>query len=173
MANTNRDLLIQVDVKSSSVTGGGFEFYVTDKNTSNFFVKLVINMSTNPNINRYVALEEASNVRVALKCKKPNGELMSIDGALVDEGEALFLYNLTQEQKDLVGTYLCEFWIQSMVDGLEEIITTAPFQFTVQPSIINSLDNIVEDPQQYPLVQELLNRIEALEARVNQLEGGV
>lgn len=171
MANTNRDLLMQVDVKSSSLTGGGFNFYITDKNTSNFFVKLVINMSTNPNISRYVALEEASNYRLILKCKKPNGQLISIEGELKNEEEALFHYNLTQEQKDVVGTYLCEYWIQTTVDDQEEIITTSPFQFVVQPSIINSLDNVVEDPAQYPLIQELLDRIEALEARISNLEG--
>ena len=161
---------MQVDVKSSSLTGGGFTFYITDKNTSNFFVKLVINMSTNPNINRYVVLEEASNYRLILKCKKPNGELLSIDGQLMNEAEALFQYNLTQAQKDVVGEYLCEYWIQTTVNGVEEIITTQPFSFIVQPSIINNMDNMVRDVQQYPLVQELLNRIEALEARISELE---
>ena len=117
---------MQVDVKSSTVTGGGFTFYITDKNTSNFFVKLVINMSTNPNISRYVALEEASNYNLILKCKKPNGELLSINGELMNETEALFQYDLTQEQKDVVGTYLCEYWVTSTVDGQEEIITSSP-----------------------------------------------
>ncbi len=163
---------MQVDVKSSSLTGGGFTFYITDKNTSNFFVKLVVNMSTNPNINRYVALEEASNYRLTLKCKKPNGELMSLEGTLMDEDQALFQYNLAQEQKDVVGAYLCEYWIQSTVNGQEEIITSEPFEFTVQPSIINSIDGVVKSVEQYPLVQELLNRIETLEARINQLESG-
>lgn len=171
MANTNRDLLMQVDVKSSSLTGGGFTFYITDKNTSNFYVKLVVNMSTNPNINKYVILEEASNYRLILKCLKPNGELMSIEGELINEEEALFHYNLNQDQKDIIGTYLCEYWIQTTVNGQEEIITTAPFEFIVQPSIINSLDNLVENPQQYPLIQELIERIEALEERINKLEG--
>ncbi len=140
MANTNRDLLMQIDVKTSSITGGGFTFYVTDRNTSNFFVKLVINMSANPVINRYVALEEASNYGLILKCRKPNGELMSIDGELIEEGEALFHFNLTQEQKDIAGTYLCEYWITSTVNELEEIVTTSPFQFVVEPSIINGLE---------------------------------
>lgn len=163
VSNTNRDLLMQVDVKSSSLTGGDFTFYVTDKNTSNFFVKLVINMSTNPNIARYVALENASDYKLFLKCKKPNGQLLSLEGTLMDEEEALFQYNLTEDQKDVVGIYLCEYWITSMVNGEEEVITTAPFKFTVAPSIINSLDNVVEDPQQYPIYQDVLNRLEVVE----------
>lgn len=163
VSNTNRDLLMQVDVKSSSLTGGDFTFYVTDRNTSNFFVKLVINMSTNPNIARYVTLENASDYNLFLKCKKPNGELLSLEGTLMAEEEALFQYNLTEEQKDVVGTYLCEYWITSIVNGNEEIITTAPFKFTVAPSIINSLDNVVEDPQQYPIYQDVLNRLEVVE----------
>lgn len=171
MANTNRDILMYIDVKASSLTGGGFTFYITDKNTSNFFVKLVINLSTNPHINKYVALEEASNYRLILKCLKPNGELVSIEGELINEEEALFHYDLTQDQKDVVGEYLCEYWIQTTVEGKEEIMTTAPFNFQVEPSIINSIDNIVDDPAQYPLIQELLDRITELEERISRLEG--
>ena len=130
---------MQLDVKSSTLTGGGFSFYITDKNTSNFFVKLVINMSTNPLLSQYVVLEEASNYSLILKCKKPNGELMSIEGELLNEEQALFHYNLTQEQKDIIGTYRCEYWVRCEVDGEEEILTSAPFEFIVQPSIINRL----------------------------------
>ena len=130
---------MMLDVKSSTLTGGGFEFYITDKNTSNFFVKLVINMSTNPHISKYVALEEARSYRLELKCKKPNGELMSINGELIDEFEALYHFNLTQEQKDIIGKYRCEYWIKCKVGGDEEILTSAPFEFIVQPSIINKI----------------------------------
>lgn len=154
---------MQIDVKNSIVTGGGFNFYITDKNTSNFFVKLVINMSGNPIINRYVAIEEARNYKLILKCLKPNGELLSLEGELMNEEEALFQYNLTQEQKDMIGTYKCEYWIVSTVGGVEEIATTAPFQFTVQPSIINDLDGVIDDPVQYPIYQELLNRVDDME----------
>ena len=150
---------MQIDVKTSIVTGGGFNFYITDKNTSNFFVKLVINMSTNPIINRYVAIEEAKNYSLILKCIKPNGELLSLEGELIDEQEALFHYNLEEYHKDMIGIYKCEFWIRTIVSGKEEISTTAPFEFMVQPSIINDLDDIIEDPEQYPIYQELLNRV--------------
>lgn len=120
-------------------------------------------MSGNPIISRYVAIEEARNYKLILKCLKPNGELLSLEGELIDEEEALFHYNLTQEQKDMIGTYKCEYWITSTVDGVEEIATTAPFQFTVQPSIINDLDGVIDDPVQYPIYQELLNRVDDME----------
>ena len=164
MSNTNRDLLMQIDVKSSSVTGGDFSFYITDKNTSNFFVKLGINMSTNPLINRYVVLENASDYELILKCRKPNGELISIEGQLMNEPNALYQFNLTQEQKDIVGVYLCEYWIKSKVNKEEEIITTESFEFAVYPSILNTFDNVVEDPQQYPLLQEIYDEIEDIKS---------
>ena len=153
---------MQIDVKSSSVTGGGFSFYITDKNTSNFFVKLGINMSTNPLINRYVVLENASDYELILKCRKPNGELISVEGQLMNEQNALYQFNLTQEQKDIVGVYLCEYWIKSKVNEEEEITTTESFEFTVYPSILNSFDNVVEDPEQYPLLQEIYDEIEEI-----------
>ena len=47
--NINRDYLIINDVKKSNVTlgNGSMFFYITDKNTQNIFVNLVINVSKN------------------------------------------------------------------------------------------------------------------------------
>ena len=139
MANTNRDILVTVDTKTSKVTGGGFSFFVTDKNTSNFFVRLVMSMSTNRIISEYVGLEEASNYQVQLIVIKPNNQLLTIDGTLMNEENALFQFNLTEEQKNLVGTYTCEFQISSAVGTSQEIITTDPFTYTVKPSILNGV----------------------------------
>lgn len=164
MSNTNRDLLMQVDVKNSSVKGGGFNFYITDKNTSNFFVQLVIDMSTNPVIHKYVAIENASDYKLILKCIKPNGQLLSIEGTLMNEEESLFQYNLTEEQKDVVGAYQCEYWIYSTVNEQEEIITTAPFNFTVKESIINKLDGVIEDSEDYPILLDLIEEVRELQA---------
>lgn len=163
MSNTNRDLLMQVDVKNSAIKGGGFNFYITDKNTSNFFVQLVIDMSTNPVIHKYVAIENASDYKLILKCIKPNGQLLSIEGTLMNEEESLFQYNLTEEQKDVVGTYRCEYWIYSTVNEQEEIITTAPFSFTVKESIINKLDGTIEDSEDYPILLELIEEVKELQ----------
>lgn len=163
MSNTNRDLLMQVDVKNSAIKGGGFNFYITDKNTSNFFVQLVIDMSTNPVIHKYVAIENASDYKLILKCIKPNGQLLSIEGTLMNEEESLFQYNLTEEQKDVVGTYQCEYWIYSTVNEQEEIITTAPFNFTVKESIINKLDGAIEDSEDYPILLDLIDEVKELQ----------
>ena len=49
MADINRDYLIINDVKKSNVSldNGSIIFYITDKNTQNMFVNLVINISNN------------------------------------------------------------------------------------------------------------------------------
>ena len=151
MANTNRDILMTIDVKTSKVSGGGFSFFVTDQNTSNFFVRLVMSMSTNAIISQYVSLEQASNYQIKLYIIKPNGSLISIDGTLMDEKNALFQFNLPNDYKDFVGEYTCEFQISSTVNGGIDVITTDPFKYIVKPSILNDIGQPV-DAQGEPVV---------------------
>jgi hypothetical protein len=140
MANTNRDILMTIDVKTSKVSGGGFSFFVTDQNTSNFFVRLVMSMSTNAIISQYVTLEKANSYQVRLFIIKPNNNLIAIDGTLMNEKNALFQFNLPNDYKDQVGTYTCEFHISStLTDGTIDVITTDPFTYTVKPSILNNI----------------------------------
>ena len=59
--NINRDYLIINDVKKSNITldNGSMFFYITDKNTQNIFVNLVINVSNNDLIQNYANIENA------------------------------------------------------------------------------------------------------------------
>lgn len=157
MANTNRDILMTVDVKNSKITGGGFNFYVTDKNTSNFFVRLVMSMSLNTLISSYVTLENATNYQLKLYIIKPDNNLVEINGTLMDEKNALFQFNLSDEQKDLIGEYKCEFHILSTLkDGSTDMITTEPFVYTVKPSILNSISEPV-NAQGEPVILRFTN----------------
>ena len=160
--NTNRDILMTVDVKTSKVSNGGFSFYITDKNTSNFFIRLVMSMSTNALISNYVTLEKASNYRLELFIIKPDNRLLQIDAELMDEQNALFQFNLTEDCKDMLGKYTCEFWVHSTVNDEDEVITTDSFTYTVKPSIANNLDDVIEKDTDYPLVTELANQLEEL-----------
>ena len=162
-ANTNRDFYVTVDVKTSKVGNGNFSFFVTDKNTSNFFVKLGINMNDNSLISNFVALENAINYRLRLIVVKPNNEVKSIFGQLMNEEEGIFQFNLNEEYKDLLGQYKCEFWVYSTVDIVEEIVTTDPFIYTIKPSVVNDVDDVIKKDSQYPLLFQLITELEQLQ----------
>jgi hypothetical protein len=162
MANTNRDLFMTFNVKKSTVTGGGFSFYITDKNTSNFFVQLITNVETNSFITKYVTLETASDYSLILQVVKPNKELMEVEGQLMDEKNAIYQFNLKDEEKDMIGVYSCEFWVRSTVNDEEEITTSAPWTYNVISSILSKADSRITKDPNYPIVTELRRDLENL-----------
>ena len=82
MSNTNRDYAIIYDVKNSSLTlSRPLVFYITDKNTSNIFVRLVTKISVDDGIDKYTDIENASNYVLTMRIVKPSNEVKSIDAA--------------------------------------------------------------------------------------------
>ena len=127
MSNTNRDYLIICDVKDSKlVTARQLNFYTTDKNTSNIFVKLVAKVTTEENVNKYVDIENASNYVVTMRVIKPNDERKTIIGHQHEPG-SIFQFDLTSDFIDVPGPYMCELLISTTVTGRQELITTDPF----------------------------------------------
>lgn len=153
--NTNRDLFMTFNAKNSSITGGGFSFYITDKNTSNFFVQVISDIETNAFITKFVSLQKASNYRLVLQIVKPNRELIEVEGELMDEKSAVYQFNLKDEQKDMIGDYTCEFWICSIVDGEEEVTTSSPWTYKVISSILSKADDSIKKDPDYPVIKEL------------------
>ena len=72
--NINRDYLIINDVKKSNVKldNGSIVFYITDKNTQNIFVNLVINVSNNDLIQKYANIENAEDYTLTMNIVKPD-----------------------------------------------------------------------------------------------------
>lgn len=161
-SNINRDYLISVDVKDSRVNAPDLMFYITDKKTSNIFVQLIINMSTNDLIKKFVTLENASDYKLALNIIKPDNNVKIVEGQLLDETGAIFLFDLEEECKDLTGTYKCELYITCIVDDREEASTTNSFKYTVKPSILNNLDASIEIDKNYPILLDLIEQIKSL-----------
>lgn len=160
--NINRDYLVSIDVKNSSVSKENLNFYITDKKTSNIYVQLVINMSTNNYINKFVVLEEASNYQTQLNIVKPNNEPKTVKGELLDEENAIFLFDLEDDCKDLIGTYKCEVYASCTVNNRTEGSTSDPFNYTVKASIFNDLDEPIESDKDYPIILELIEQIKSL-----------
>ena len=75
MSNANRDYAIVYDVKNSSlVLSRPLIFYITDKNTSNIFVRLVTRVSVGNGIDQYTDIEEASNYVLTMRVIKPSSK---------------------------------------------------------------------------------------------------
>lgn len=160
--NINRDYLVSIDVKNSSVSKENLNFYITDKKTSNIYVQLVINMSTNNYISKFVVLEEASNYQTQLNIVKPNNEPKTVKGELLDEENAIFLFDLEDDCKDLIGTYECEVYASCTVNNRTEGSTSDPFNYTVKASIFNDLDEPIESDKDYPIILKLIEQIKGL-----------
>ena len=138
MANINRDYLISVDVKKSTIINkNAMTFYITDENTCNFFVNLVINLSDNELISKYANIENAEDYTLECRIVKPNNDFKVIEGKLLDKERALYEFDLPRDCRDFVGTYRCELLTKCIINKRDEITTSSPFKFKVEKSILN------------------------------------
>ena len=162
--NINRDYLIINDVKKSNVKldNGSMFFYITDKNTQNIFVNLVINVSNNDLIQKYANIENAEDYTLTMNIIKPNNDCKIIEGKLHDKEKGIFEFNLKKDCCDVVGTYKCELLTKCNINEQEEITTSNSITYIVKKSILNDLDDIVEAPE-YPVVIQLLDKLSDIE----------
>lgn len=159
--NLNRDYLVTVDVKQAVVnTPSSMKFYITDIKTCNIFAQLVINESNSDLIKAYAPIENAQDYKIKLRVIKPNNEFKEIEFSLLNQLEAFFMVDLTEDFKDIIGTYKCELFVDCIVNSELERITTASFRYAVKPSIANNLDEVIEADPDYPLVDRILEQLE-------------
>ena len=162
--NLNKDYLIVVDTKSAAVTTpSAMQFYITDIKTANIFAQLVINESSSELIKKYAPIENAEDFEITLRIIKPNNQFMELEFLLLNQLEAFFIVDLTDEYKDYIGTYQCELFVDCRVNDELERITTSSFTYEVLPSIANNLDEVIEGDPDYPLVEEILERLETVD----------
>ena len=165
MSNANRDYAIVYDVKNSSLTlSRPLIFYITDKNTSNIFVRLVTRVSVGNGIDQYTNIEEASNYVLTMRVIKPNNEVKSIE-ATQHETESIFQFDLTEDFKDIPGKYICELTISTIVSERQELITSDPFNYEVKRSILSNVGEIIETED--TTVEKLLNDLNTTKAELN------
>lgn len=164
MANTNKEYIITVDTKKATVKySSSMSFYITDKKTSNIFCQLVINESKNELINRYAPIENSSDYKITLRVIKPNNEPKELEFTLLNQHDAFFMVDLPDEYKDYTGIYKCELFVDCMVNGELERITTSSFNYTVKPSIMSDLDEVIEGDPDYPLVDEIMEQLKTVD----------
>lgn len=159
MSNANRDYAIVYDIKNSSlVLSRPLIFYITDKNTSNIFVRLVTRISIGDGIDQYTDIENATNYALTMRVIKPNNEIKSIQ-ATQHEPESIFQFDLTEDFKDIPGKYICELTISTIVSGRQELATSDPFNYEVKRSILSNVSEIIETED--TTVEKLLNDLDA------------
>ena len=162
--NINRDYLIINDVKKSNITlgNGSMFFYITDKNTQNIFVNLVINISKNELIQKYANIENAEDYTLTMNIVKPSNTYKVVKGKLHDKENAIFEFDLKEDCCDEIGTYKCELLTKCNINDHEEITTSNKLTYKVKSSVLNDLDDIVEAPE-YPLVIQLFDKLSDIE----------
>ena len=162
--NINRDYLIINDVKKSNIqlANDSMFFYITDKNTQNIFVNLVINVSNNDLIQKYANIENAEDYTLTMNIVKPDNTYKIIEGKLHDKEKAIFEFDLKEDCVDKIGTYKCELLTKCNINDHEEITTSNKLTYKVKSSILNNLDDIVEAPE-YPLVIQLFDKLSDIE----------
>lgn len=159
MANLNKENIITVDVKNATVkTEGSMTFYITDERTCNIYCQLVVNASKSALITKYHSVDNAEDFTVTLRLIKPNNEPKELDFILLDKADAFFYIDLTDEYKDCIGTYKCELFVDTTVNGELERVTTSSFTYRVNGSIMNDLDKVIDNMQSNPLIEALATK---------------
>lgn len=165
MSNANRDYAIVYDIKNGSlVLSRPLIFYITDKNTSNIFVRLVTKISVDDGIDKYTDIENASNYVLTMRIVKPSNEVKSID-ATQHESESIFQFDLTEDFKNIPGKYMCELIISTIVSERQELTTSDPFSYEVKRSILSNVGEIVETED--TTVEKLLNNLDTTKAELS------
>lgn len=163
--NINRDYLIICDVKKSNTmkfNNNDIFFYITDKNTQNIFVNLVINTSNSDLIAKYTNIENAEDYTLIMNIVKPDNTHKTIEAKLHNKEEAIFEFNLPEDCCDVIGSYKCELLIKCIINENDEITTSDRIKYHVKSSVLNNLDNIVNAPK-YPLVIQLFDKLSEID----------
>ena len=165
MSNINRDYLCILDVKTGAINAPKMYFYNTDRSTSNIYVQLVVKET----IVSATPIENATDFVIEAKIVKPNGFVKEMTGQLVNEADAIYEFDLPEDFTDLTGINQVEFWVRARVSDREERITSASTKYTVKGSILNSIDDDIEDDNDYPIFLALMERVERLDKEVTEV----
>ena len=157
--NINRDYLVMLNVKNGNIASPKMYFYNTDINTSNIYVQLVIK----ENLLNVSPIETATDYKIKVNIVKPNNVIKIIDGALVNEEESIFEFDLPEDCINLSGVYKLEFVVSGIVSEREEKITSLPTEYIVNKSILTDLNASTEESDDYPILLKLIEDVKTLQ----------
>ena len=169
--NINKDYVVTVNAKNSTLTASNnLVFYITDKNTSNIFFELTFEDKDNKEqsikdlINSWAPKENIDDYILTLRIVMPNNRIKIIEDIdRLNDTSDFFMVDLPRDCMNQLGTYLCEMFIETKINGREERSTTNSFTYQVIPSIFNNLDDEVEQDPEYPLIDSIVDQFKALD----------
>ena len=158
--NINKDYLVTLDIKRASIINNTpIVFNILDLNTCNIFVNMVINMSNNELISKYVNVENAEDFDIEMNVIFPNNDYKVIRAELLDRENAIYEFDLPSEFTQFIGSYKCEMVVKCNISEREEIAVSERLTYEVVKSITNDLENI-KDAQGKPIINKVLEDLE-------------
>lgn len=162
--NINRDYLVTVNAKTAVIKAPtGMKFFITDILTCNIFFELEFNNPASNLSDFLVPKEDINNYTLTLRVVKPNDDTKEMVVKLISEDKNFFIADLTNDFTDMLGTYICELFIDATItteDGntRQERSTTESFTYRIEKSIFNDLDEVIESEPDYPLLDSLATK---------------
>lgn len=158
--NINKDYLVTLDIKRASIINNApIVFNILDLNTCNIFVNMVINMSNNELISKYVNVENAEDFDIEMNVIFPNNDYKVIRAELLDRENAIYEFDLPSEFTQFIGSYKCEMVVKCNISEREEIAVSERLTYEVVKSITNDLENI-KDAQGKPIINKVLEDLD-------------
>ena len=158
--NINKDYLVTLDIKRASIINNApIVFNILDLNTCNIFVNMVINMSNNELISKYVNVENAEDFDIEMNVIFPNNDYKVIKAELLDKENAIYEFDLPSEFTQFIGSYKCEMVVKCNISEREEIAVSERLTYEVVKSITNDLENI-KDAQGKPIINKVLEDLD-------------
>ena len=165
MRNTNKDYCIILNARTATIeSSGNMIFCITDEKTSNIFCKLDF---TDPNAANSkfpfqkpekAPEENADDYTITLRIVKPNNNTESVEFSILDAEKYEYYVDLDDaKHKDVIGIYTCECFIDCVIKGYKERLTTNSFTYEVRKSVFNNLDDEITG-QGKPLVETLATK---------------
>lgn len=165
MRNTNKDYCIILNARTATVeSSGNMVFCITDEKTSNIFCQLSF---TDPNAANSkfpfqkpekAPEESADDYFITLRIVKPDNTTESVEFKILEKEKYEYYVDLDDaKHKDVIGTYTCECFIDCVINGYKERLTTNSFTYEVRKSVFNNLDGEITG-QGKPLVETLATK---------------
>ena len=165
MMDIDRDYLITVDLKNSSVKSDRtIVFYNTDLNICNIFIKLICTDEDK-------TIPDDLIVELAV-LKSESNEFKTLNATLISEEDLLYEVDLTTDYFDIVGKYECEIRISGTVDGEMKCLTSESFNYIVKPNITTKLNNEISNDKNLPILEKLIKDVKELSLgiEINQVQ---